>query len=185
MSKIKLIAIDGKSGSGKTSLAKGLAKIIDCNVFHMDDFFLTPNLRTPERLLEIGGNVDYERFEIEILKNILLEKPFKYKKYNCFNSSMINSEEIVPKKYNIIEGCYSMHPKLIDYYNYKIFLYIDKEVQKERILLREGEEKLNLFLNEWIPKENKYFDTYKIKEKCDLIINNNEKICTDIKKYIL
>ena len=35
-----IIAIDGKCTSGKTTLASKLAEIYDCNVFHMDDFFL-------------------------------------------------------------------------------------------------------------------------------------------------
>ena len=57
-----IVAIDGKCTSGKTTLASQLAEIYDCNVFHMDDFFLRPEQRTPERFAEVGGNVDYERF---------------------------------------------------------------------------------------------------------------------------
>jgi uridine kinase len=37
-----IVAIDGKCTSGKTTLASRLAEIYDCNVFHMDDFFLRP-----------------------------------------------------------------------------------------------------------------------------------------------
>ena len=44
-----VVAIDGKCTSGKTTLASKLAEIYDCNVFHMDDFFLRPEQRTPER----------------------------------------------------------------------------------------------------------------------------------------
>jgi uridine kinase len=39
---IVIVAIDGKCTSGKTTLAAKLAEIYDCNVFHMDDFFLRP-----------------------------------------------------------------------------------------------------------------------------------------------
>ena len=35
-----LVAIDGNSGAGKSRLAELLAEVYDCNVFHMDDFFL-------------------------------------------------------------------------------------------------------------------------------------------------
>ena len=44
-----VVAIDGKCTSGKTTLAAKLAEIYDCNVFHMDDFFLRPEQRTPAR----------------------------------------------------------------------------------------------------------------------------------------
>ena len=37
-----LLAIDGGSASGKTTLASWLEKIYGCPVFHMDDFFLRP-----------------------------------------------------------------------------------------------------------------------------------------------
>ena len=66
-----LVAIDGRCGSGKTTLGKYLKQIFDCNLFQMDDFFLRMEQRTPERLKEPGGNVDYERFEETVLRPIL------------------------------------------------------------------------------------------------------------------
>lgn len=56
-----LLAIDGGSAGGKTTLGKLLEQRYACNVFHMDDFFLRPMQRTKERLAEPGGNVDRER----------------------------------------------------------------------------------------------------------------------------
>ena len=57
-----VLAIEGGSASGKTTLGNILYEIYGCTVFHMDDFFLQPHQRTPERYNEIGGNVDRERF---------------------------------------------------------------------------------------------------------------------------
>ena len=45
-----LIAIDGKCGSGKTTLAGLLNEVYQGNVFHMDDFFLQPHQRSSKRL---------------------------------------------------------------------------------------------------------------------------------------
>ena len=42
-----IVAIDGNCASGKTTLTAQLAEHFDCNVFHMDDFFLRPEQRTP------------------------------------------------------------------------------------------------------------------------------------------
>ena len=66
-----IIAIDGGSASGKTTLAKILSEKYDCNVFHIDDFFLRPEQRTPERFAEIGGNFDRERFQGEVLQSLI------------------------------------------------------------------------------------------------------------------
>ena len=63
-----LVAIDGNCAAGKTTLAKKLAEHYDCNVLQMDDFFLRPEQRTPERFAQAGGNVDYERFALEVLE---------------------------------------------------------------------------------------------------------------------
>lgn len=43
------VAIDGPCASGKTTLAALLQRRFDGNVLHMDDFFLRPEQRTPER----------------------------------------------------------------------------------------------------------------------------------------
>ena len=63
-----LVAIDGRCAAGKTTLAASLQAQLGCNVFHMDDFFLRPEQRTPERLHQPGGNVDFERFLTEVLR---------------------------------------------------------------------------------------------------------------------
>ena len=67
-----IVAIDGNSAAGKSTLA-GIIKDVygeDCNIFIWMIFFLTPELRTEERLKEIGGNVDYVRFKEEIVNGI-------------------------------------------------------------------------------------------------------------------
>ena len=53
-----LVAIDGGSASGKTTLGALLQSIYVCPVFHMDDFFLRPEQRTEARFTQPGGNVD-------------------------------------------------------------------------------------------------------------------------------
>ena len=40
-----IVGIDGCCASGKTTLADKLSRSFDCNVFHMDDFFLRPGQR--------------------------------------------------------------------------------------------------------------------------------------------
>ena len=104
-----LIAIDGNSGAGKSTFANMFHKYYDCNIFHMDDFFLGPNLKTPKRLKEVGGNVDYVRFKEEILDNLTKDVEFKYQVYNCKIQALDSFTIVKPKKLNIIEGSYSMH----------------------------------------------------------------------------
>lgn len=163
------VAIDGQSGSGKTTLTNLISSVFDCNVFHTDDYFLTPQLRTKERLSEVGGNMDYLRFKQEICSNLNTGEPFVYQIFDCQKMKIDRRVAISPKRLNIIEGAYSMHPTLQKYYELTIFMGIDPIYQSERIIKRNGEEKFRRFATEWIPKENAYIDKLDIKFKCDLI----------------
>ena len=150
------VAIDGKCTSGKTTLATKLAEIYDCNVFHMDDFFLRPEQRTPERFAEVGGNVDYERFHEEVLIPLQAGKPFSYRPFDCSSLTLSDPVRVVPKKLNIIEGTYSHHPHFGSPYDLKVLLTITPELQRQRILQRPRFLHQRIF-QQWIPMENRYF----------------------------
>ena len=169
-----IVAIEGGSASGKTTLSEQLNKVYDCTIFHMDDFFLRPNQRTQERLNEIGGNIDKERFLEEILIPLSNNEIINYRKFDCSTQTLGESIIVVPRKLIIIEGAYSMHPILQKYYDLKVFLDISESLQTERINKRNSPEFAIRFFNEWIPLEHKYFSGMNIKNKCDLIIKMNE-----------
>ena len=107
---VVIVAIDGKGTSGKTTFASKLAEVYDCNVFHMDDFFLRPEQRTPERFAEVGGNVDYERFREEVLLPLRSGRAFSYRPFDCSTFTLAAPVAVAPKRLNIIEGTYSHHP---------------------------------------------------------------------------
>ena len=171
-----IIAIDGGSASGKTTLSKLLEKVYDCNIFHMDDFFLQTSQRTKERLNEVGGNIDKERFLKEVLIPLKNNEIVRYRKFDCSTMSLGEYLEINPKKITIIEGVYSMHPKLSNYYDLSIFLNISSDYQKERILLRNNPNFAKKFFEEWIPLENIYFDKTNIKDRCNLLIDVKKEV---------
>ena len=164
-----IIGIDGGSGSGKTTLASLLCEVYDATVFHMDDFFLTPSMRTPERLSEAGGNVDRERFEKEVLIPIKQGIDVNYVRFDCKTSNFLAPVLINPKNLVIVEGSYSLHPDLIKYYDLSVFLDIDKEKQKKRIEIRNGEN-AKAFFEKWIPLEDIYFEKTNVKDRCHIII---------------
>lgn len=151
-----LVAIDGNCAAGKTTLASLLAAQYDCNVFHMDDFFLRPEQRTAERFAEVGGNVDYERFMEEVLLPLKAGKTFSYQPFDCSTFTLTQPVAIAPKKLNIVEGTYSHHPYFGDSYDLKIVLIVDENTQRERILQRPAFLHKRFF-EEWIPMEQNYF----------------------------
>lgn len=162
-----LVAIDGNSAAGKSTLAAQLKFIYACNVFHMDDYFLQPFQRTQERLIEPGGNVDYLRFKEEVLQPLLIGKPFSYRPYQCATQELAGEVPVEPRHLNIIEGVYALHPHLSEAYDLKVFMEIEAEEQSRRLLKR-SKEMYTRFMQEWIPMENQYFTTLQIASQCDL-----------------
>jgi uridine kinase len=165
------VAIDGPSGSGKSSLATWLQTVYgDCEVFHMDDFFLPPERKTEERLNTPGGNVDWERFLEEILLPLKQGKSFTYQPYDCGTCTLNEPVVASPRRLYIVEGVYSHHPALRDAYDMTFFLSIGKLEQSERILHRNGKRMHKRFIKEWIPLEDQYFREMGIVGKADLTL---------------
>lgn len=165
-----VICIEGRAASGKTTAAALLSELFDAQIVHMDDFFLPPALRTPERLQEDGGNVHYERFLEEVTNPLRQNRPFSYRIFDCGVMDYAGEAAIDPARPVIIEGAYSMHPYLGDACDLRIFSDVSPETQEARILRRNGEEMLRRFRTEWIPMEEQYFSTYAIRSSCDLIL---------------
>lgn len=169
-----IIAIEGRCCSGKSTLAALLKELFDCNVFHMDDFFLPFKMKKEERLRQPGGNVHYERFIEEVLIPLQKHEAVNYHHYNCLKGELCKSISVKPKKLTIVEGSYSMHSSLQQAYDYKIFLTVDSKIQIERVLKRNGEKMLKNFITKWIPLEENYFSILNIKNKCDITIDTTD-----------
>lgn len=165
---LQIVAIDGRCAAGKTTLAAHLKEEMNCPVIHMDDFFLRPEQRTELRLNTPGGNVDYERFLIEVITPLCAGASFHYRPYDCHKQEFGKPIHIFPKELVIVEGSYSCHPALREHYDLKIFLNIDKKKQCERIEKRGGKAALTAFREKWIPLEELYFSACRIAEHCEL-----------------
>ena len=165
-----LIAIDGRCGSGKSTLGEKLAGKWDASLFHMDDFYLQPFQRTPERLSEPGGNVDRERFLNEVLLPLRAGIPVHYRRFDCGTFTFEPVQIIEPKAIAIIEGSYACHPLLRELYDLRVFLDVDPDIQLERISKRNGPEALKRFQSTWIPLEETYFRECAVPECCDYLI---------------
>ena len=168
--KARVIAIDGRAASGKTTLADSLALILGAGVVRMDDFFLPLSLRSTQRLAECGGNIHYERFCDEILPNISSVEAFSYGVFDCSKMELDGEREIPQGAWRIVEGSYSHHPKFGSYADLRVFCTVSPEEQMRRILLRNGERWAERFKNEWIPMEEKYFDAFGIREGAEVLI---------------
>ncbi len=170
----KLIVIDGPCGSGKTTLAGLLGKLYQTTPIPMDDFFLPPQMRTPERLSEPGGNVHYERFEREVLQNLVPGEEARWQRFDCQTWEM--TDRLAPKaEVTIIEGSYSHHPVFQKRYDarqaLRVFVDVSPGEQIRRIRRRDPE-LLSMFQTRWIPLEKTYFEAYDIKGRAEIVLQS-------------
>lgn len=162
-----IVALDGRCASGKTTLAAGLGERYGWSVVHMDHFFPRPEQRTLERYARPGGNVDHERFLEEVLLPLRRGERPVYRPFDCRTQTLLEPIPFEPGPVVLVEGSYSCHPALWEYYDLRAFLTINPERQMERVAAREGEERARAFRERWIPLEEKYFSAYEVERRCE------------------
>lgn len=165
-----IIGIDGRCAAGKTTLAAKLANRLKAQVIHMDDFFLRPEQRTEARLAEPGDNVDRERVLAEALEPLRAGHSAAYRPWNCHTLEFGETIELDPKApLTVVEGSYALHPDLRGAYDLALFVDIDPSEQLRRLETR-NPKMLQRFIDEWIPMEERYFDTFDVRAAADIVL---------------
>ena len=167
-----LLAIDGRCGCGKSSLAALLARELDGNVFHTDDFYLPFSRRADDWQTQPAGNMNLTRLREEVLTPLLAEETVYYRAYDCPRECFMPSREIPFKALSVVEGSYSQHPLLTDAYDRRIFVTAEKTVQLQRLREREGAHAAS-FEKLWIPMEEHYFKAFAIEQKADCLLRTD------------
>lgn len=165
-----IIAIDGRCGAGKSTIAARLAEELNATLFHMDDYFLRPEQRTPERFSTPGENVDHERFLKEILIPLKEGRTITYSPYSCTTQTLLDPITVTPADIVIVEGSYALHPTLRAYYDLRVFLTLFPREQEARIRARNGDAIWPMFKNRWIPMEEAYHIYCEVEKYSDLIL---------------
>jgi uridine kinase/riboflavin transporter FmnP len=167
-----IVGIDGRCSSGKTTLGALLSWVYGCQCISMDHFFLRGEQRTEERLAQPGGNIDYERFETEVMEPLERGKDFSYRPYDCERGTLGEPIRVKAAKLLVIEGSYSQHPKFAKLYGLTVFLTVSSPEQLRRLKIRSSEQ-VERFKEEWIPMEEKYFKMYHTQEKSSLCFDTS------------
>ncbi|MEY2635011.1 MAG: hypothetical protein RIS75_951, partial [Actinomycetota bacterium] len=128
----RLICIDGRAGSGKTTCALALQELLpQSSIIHMDDLYhgwtedLDDSLAT--RILE------------QIISPMLVGESSKYQRFNWFLNDFDDWVEISPSAIVILEGVASSHPLIRQHASLSVWIEIDPELGAQRVLARDGE----------------------------------------------
>ncbi len=158
-----LIAIDGRCGSGKSSLAALISSVYGAMVLHMDDFFQTEAQKAAGEAAAVA-NIDGARLRSALvpLKEGI---PFEIRPYNCLTGEFLPPRHVSSARVRVVEGSYCLHPSIALDYDLKIFVTVDAETQRARIAVR-NPTLYDRFIAEWIPNEESYISAFRIAESC-------------------
>lgn len=165
----KLIAIGGRGGSGKTTLAQALAGIDpSLRVVHLDDLCLPRAMRVD------GEVVDWptvDRFVCALADG----RPARYRRID-WDRDELAEEHVVPAGGTVVlEGVAPYHDRVADRWDLKIWLERDETEAYRRGLARDGEHLRSFWEDEWLPAERRYVAEQRPMERADLVIDTNDQ----------
>lgn len=165
-----LLGIDGRCGSGKTTLANWLAQQLHCPVLHTDDFYLPLSARCVSWQQQPGANMDFYRLRQEVLQPLLHAQPTQYRAYSCAAGAFLPPTPLPSTPLTILEGSYSLHPALQTEFAVRVFVTCPPDVQAARLQAREGA-RYAQFVQRWIPLEEGYFAAHDPAARCDFVLD--------------
>jgi uridine kinase len=165
-----LVGIDGRGGSGKTTLAVSLGGV----VVHGDDFYRP--MPTAERLrLDAEGGYhryfDWQRLRDQVLLPLRDGRPARYQRYD-WPTGEVDPEchEVAPTGVVVVEGCYSVRPELAGFYDVTVHVDTPREVCLARVQARGDDHGPWDWNVRWQAAEDFYLRTTALTERVTLVV---------------
>jgi uridine kinase len=167
-----IIAISGFGGSGKSTLANQLKEKLGAAAAISIDAFVTDHLS--ERSADWNG-FDFDRFQEEVLKPAHDGQPITYGVYDWKKNSISHTETVEQAKFLILEGCGIIQPRLLEYYDFSIWIDMPLDEATQRGIERDRSQ--GAFWDEnwhtiWMPNDRDFFEKYHPDTLADFIYHS-------------
>lgn len=173
-----LVALDGRSGAGKSSIAATIAQRLEGVAITADDFWVGGSndewdTRSPREKSNLA--IDWRRLRAEVLEPLFAGQvaawhPFDWKSGHGLSPDVIHSE---PRRLIVLDGAYSTRPELQDIIDLSILVEVpDDTDRRERLLSREGEEYMRDWHVRWGVAEDYYFSHVTPRSSFNVILSN-------------
>ncbi len=171
-----VIALDGRSGVGKSTLAALIAPRFGATIVPGDDFFAGGTdawwaQRTARE--KVDECIDWQRLRDEALIPLRAGHAATWHPFNFATGVGVapSSEHRDPASIVIIDGVYSARPELRDLIDLAVLVELpDDQARRRRLLDREGERFMNSWHALWDEAEDAYFTSLCPRASFDLII---------------
>lgn len=166
-----VVALDGRSGVGKSTLAAHLAEALDACVLEGDDFFaggVMVRTDSPEDRARDCIDWKRQRVVLEMLRSGW-EARYVGFDWEAFDGRLkTESTAVEPRPIVIFEGVYSARPELSDLLDLRLLLRVSEPTRLARLLAREGS--ISAWERQWHEAEEWYFTRLVPSEEFDVIL---------------
>jgi uridine kinase len=169
----RLIAIDGRGGAGKSTLARSLvAGWPQALVIEMDDFYrpLAERTQSPS---SHGADLDIERLVGQVLEPLTSGRAGRYQRYDWDEDRLTTWVDVQAGVVVVLEGVYSMSQRLRGYIDYSIWVECPYDVRLRRGVERDGEAMRATWVERWMPAEDRYVAAERADVQADLVVHGS------------
>jgi uridine kinase len=171
----RVVAIDGRGGSGKSTLARQLAQALPHAVLiEMDDFY-RPSRDRVQRPDVHGANYDLDRLASSVLEPLCDARAARYQRYDWDEDRLAEWHEVPAGALALLEGVYSTSQPLRGYADYKIWVDCPYDVRLRRGVERDGQAMREVWVQEWMPAEDRYLEAEMPDKLADLVLDGSGK----------
>jgi para-aminobenzoate synthetase len=177
-----VVALDGGSGAGKSTIAAMIAKGTDAALIPLDDFFSAdiPDSQWDEFTIEekLEYVFGWERLRQQVIEPLLQGRPARWHSFD-FQSGLradgtygmeTEPRERMPARVILIEGAYSSSPKLADLVDVAILVDVPIEERHARLAAREDPDFLKTWHRRWDEVEAYYFEKMRPKSSFAIVV---------------
>jgi uridine kinase len=165
-----LVALNGHSASGKSTLARGLAAMLPrCQVVAGDDFYrvLAPDDRAA-LTAQAGYDqyFDWQRLAAQVLWPLREGRPARYQAYDWDQNALGVWKAVRPEGVIVVEGVYSARPELAEYYD--AVIYVEAPLERRMQIQRDRGDAPE-WIERWAAAEAYYMRTHAPRERADAV----------------
>ncbi|MEU6710418.1 hypothetical protein ABZ897_02965 [Nonomuraea sp. NPDC046802] len=157
---VRLVAVDGPAGAGKTTYADELAAALGCQVVHSDDFPVP---------WEEGPEGWFAALESQVLLPLRHGLPGGFRRYDWVRGTYMEHVNVPVAPALVIEGVGTARASIAHLLAYVVWVEAPEETRLARVLERDGPA-LEPRWREWFALERAWFAADRTRERADLIV---------------